>query len=608
MRFLIFSVALSVLMPAIANAGLDKQLDKFSQDPQWRALLHYPRSGAQSYVDDPRFFLSPSGHRDPLAELQATRREFISQPLRRCDYPARAQWLVDRSLIPASAPVCDEYREWRETLDVQQVSLVLAASYLNSPSSMYGHTFLRFTPGGDRSRSDFLAYALNFGANIPPGENDILYAFRGLFGGYPGLFSMQPYYQKIQEYSRLENRDMWEYQLNLSMAEMDRLLRHVWELRDINFDYFFFDENCSFRLLELLEVARPGIDLTSPFEYAAMPVDTVRAVVDAKMVDEVKYRPSKRLELETLLETLSESEQEWVRRLAAGEVDELDSALAQSRQAQVVFTAYRYLRYQSNRDVRSEEVAERSLRLLRQAKALQAADDIAVTPPARSDFGHGTSLLAVNAGWRDLSDASAQASLAYADLNYRISYHDALDSQSGYPPGATLVMGDINLRWQEREGLRLQEFTIMDIRSLSPRDEFFSPISWKVNFGLERLDDAPSQPLVAQLSAGGGVSTKWLGGIAYAMPGVRMEYNSDFREDWRLAPMVNIGQVWQGAVLSAELAARWMDFSGAGQRKQISATANYAYQADRAWRLQLDYRDQPWGDSLGVELSWRRFF
>ena len=48
MRFLIFSVALSVLMPAIANAGLDKQLDKFSQDPQWRALLHYPRSGAQS--------------------------------------------------------------------------------------------------------------------------------------------------------------------------------------------------------------------------------------------------------------------------------------------------------------------------------------------------------------------------------------------------------------------------------------------------------------------------------------------------------------------------------------------------------------------------------
>ena len=148
----------------------------------------------------------------------------------------------------------------------------------------------------------------------------------------------------------------------------------------------------------------------------------------------------------------------------------------------------------------------------------------------------------------------------------------------------------------------------MDIRSLSPRDEFFSPISWQVNFGLERLDDAPSQHLVAQLSAGGGVSTKWLGGIAYAMPGVRMEYNGDFREDWRLAPMVNIGQVWQGAVLSAELAARWMDFSGAGQRKQLSATANYAYQADRAWRLQLDYRDQPWGDSLGVELSWRRFF
>ena len=43
------------------------------------------------------------------------------------------------------------------------------------------------------------------------------------------------------------------------------MLQHIWELRDIVFDYYFFDENCSMRLLELLDVARPGHALAGMF-------------------------------------------------------------------------------------------------------------------------------------------------------------------------------------------------------------------------------------------------------------------------------------------------------------------------------------------------------
>ena len=186
------------------------------------------------------------------------------------------------------------------------------------------------------------------GANIPPGENDLLYAYRGLFGGYPGLFSMQPYYQKIQEYTRLENRDMWEYRLTLADEEIERLLSHVWELRNVNFDYFFFDENCSYRLLELLEVARPGLDLTSPFEYAAMPVDTVREVVDAGLVGQIDYRPSKRLELDTLTAALSAEQRVWVRQLADGDREDLaDTGLDADAQRATYLAAYRYLHFMS---------------------------------------------------------------------------------------------------------------------------------------------------------------------------------------------------------------------------------------------------------------------
>ena len=97
-------------------------------------------------------------------------------------------------------------------------------------------------------------------------------------GGYPGLFALMPYREKLSEYRSLENRDLWEYQLDLTPEETGRMVEHVWELKQIQFDYFFFDENCSYRLLELLQVARPSLDLTSQFPLTAIPTDTVKAV------------------------------------------------------------------------------------------------------------------------------------------------------------------------------------------------------------------------------------------------------------------------------------------------------------------------------------------
>ena len=37
------------------------------------------------------------------------------------------------------------------------------------------------------------------------------------------------------------------------------MLKHLWELQGIAFDYYYFDENCSWQLLGLLEVARPSL-------------------------------------------------------------------------------------------------------------------------------------------------------------------------------------------------------------------------------------------------------------------------------------------------------------------------------------------------------------
>ncbi|MBW2940463.1 Lnb N-terminal periplasmic domain-containing protein [Zhongshania aquimaris] len=613
-RITVQTLLLSLSLPAFSQYADASELP-LAESPSWRALLHFPRQTplfkevTKSYIDDRRFFLAEDGDQNRKAEFDASLAAFAAKPTETaCRFPARYLWLYSQHLVPAGLlSDCGEYNEWRDKIDIERVVLVLAASYLNSPSSMYGHTFLRLDPAGERSESAFLSYALNFAASIPPDENGMLYAYRGILGGYPGLFSMQPYYEKIQEYSRLENRDIWEYPLSLSAAQIDLLLAHTWELRNINFDYYFFDENCSFRLLELLEVALPGLDLTSQFAYAAMPVDTVRAVVESGLTEAPNYRPSKRRELEAVLAGLDGEQRKLVLQLAANEqVLEQPAFLnfSVAVRQQLVVAAYRYLRYSSNREQRTPEQARRSLKLLSQIQSYGVQSAPQPSTPRRPDLGHSTSMFGVAGGTRKHQQ--------YADMEWRISYHDALDVVSGYPPGATLMMGQLKVRWQE-DTLRLQRFDPVAIRSLAPRNEFFAPLSWQVAAGLERLDGSPEQSLVARVSGGAGVSRQFLSGIAYVIPGARLEHNDDAETRLRIAPKVSAGLLWQGDRWASELSVQYLDFGGGrdvgkGVRQSMSLSTNLALSTNQAIRASVDYRKEFAGESAALELSWRRYF
>ena len=54
-------------------------------------------------------------------------------------------------------------------------------------------------------------------------ENPVKYVFMGIFGGYLGKFSINRYYLKIAEYNELENRDIWEFELNLKPDEIRKI-------------------------------------------------------------------------------------------------------------------------------------------------------------------------------------------------------------------------------------------------------------------------------------------------------------------------------------------------------------------------------------------------
>jgi hypothetical protein len=83
-----------------------------------------------------------------------------------------------------------------------------------------------------------------------------------------------------------------------------------------------------------------------------------------------------------------------------------------------------------------------------------------------------------------------------------------MDPDDGYIKGAQINFFDTALRMYPGDGqVQLQRLHFIDILSLSPRDLFFSPFSWKVNTGFDQevLSDG-DEHLVYRLNTGGGLA------------------------------------------------------------------------------------------------------
>ena len=444
-------LALCVCAPLSAAPHIDPQrLQQLANDRFWISLGHYETAklgGWRSYVSDRKFFLAPDGNEHPDHELAATVQALyapasLGEQHAQCVYPARTRWLkAQLNLSDLPAPDCAEFKKWFKDVSPHSAVMIFPAAYLNSPSSMFGHTLLRIDQADVQAdKTSLLSYAINFGAYIEGSDNSILYAWKGLMGGYPGLFALVPYQEKLSEYRSLENRDLWEYRLNLTQAETARMVEHVWELKQIQFDYFFFDENCSYRLLELLQVARPSLRLTEQFPLTAIPTDTVKAVKEAGLVESIEYRPSRERELLSRAQPLSSDEQQWVLNVSADQQvlqEPTFKALPRDRQALIIDAAYRLERYRANGQERDPQRAQRSFELLR-AINKNPAPELQIPQPGLPEDGHESRTWQAGIGTR--------GDRAFGEYGLRMAYHDLNDNAESFPLGAQIEILQMKLR------------------------------------------------------------------------------------------------------------------------------------------------------------------
>ncbi len=592
----ILAIILSMVIISIkSNAQTPLVIKELAQTEQWLALLHIKpkttKSNLQSYVDDKAFFLADDGAINPENELLASINALKEFRDTQCKFPARAKFLFNHIENLASDVInneCTEYLTWRKQLNTTSVVLVFAAAQLNSPSSMYGHTFLRFDPDKVEKNSTYLSYALNFGATIPDDDGGFLYATRGITGGYPGNFAANPYFEKIKEYNRIENRDLWEYKLNLTQNEINTMLAHMWELQGINFDYYFFDENCSFRLLELLDVARPGSKLVDNFPVTTIPLDTIRVVENAGLVSNVFYRESILTELKNQLALLSTSEQALALALSKDETLLTSSqfnSLSINKQQLVLDSAYRYLRYKNTFNGRQNEITKRSFHLLRHLNKNTMTSDVPVVTSTRPDKGHKTTMWSTGVGEND--------SQPYIQLQYRASYHDLIDPTAGYYSGMSLNMMNALIRVYRDDKIKLEKAELLDITSLSPRNDFFTPWSWEANISIEQQWTAGEETLVTQGSAGGGVSYQFLdNSYLFLLATARLEFNNELDNLMSFAPGLHMGFLynWNHAGFLFEVE-HYQFIADQTQRSRIGIQQSWQLANNDSLRISVTYHE-----------------
>jgi hypothetical protein len=464
---------------------------RLAETRAWLTLGHWKPTllGTRSEADSRGFFLSPDGRGDPAAELDATLAAFFA-PLTeaaqhpQCRFPARYALLKERlAFDPDRLPEigCVRFEEWRRILEARGATLLFSSAYMNSPASMYGHTFLRLDRDPDRTGPDRLTdYTVNFSADAWT-SNPILYALLGLGGGFDGRFSTLPYYMKVQEYSNVEHRDLWEYPLRLTDAQLDRLVRHLWELGSTTFDYFFMTENCSYQLLTLLEAAAPELHLAPDLRVKVIPVDTLRALQAVRgLVGPVALRPSHVRVMMARRSGLSAFERSRAVGIAEGAhpAAALDD-LPRQRRAPVLDAALDLVRYQHglSRTQRPREVVtrERAILVARGRLGVASTPPRIDDPPSPPEATHASGRMGLGFG--------VARGRTFEELAYRGAMHDALDAQEGYVEHSTLEMGHFRLRVENRGAAALEEATFIRIVSFMPLDEWIRKPSWRFELG-----------------------------------------------------------------------------------------------------------------------------
>ena len=483
----------------------------------WARLLHFEYSLIrQDYVPavfNSEFYLSPQAL-SLERELELSRQEFAraqevdrdSHPL--CRFPARGLFLQKYYglQLPFQLNQCPKFWQFKSKIEVESVALVFSSYYMANASSAFGHTLLRLKRQGGAGQ-ELLDYGVNYAALMTT-HNPILYGLYGIFGGFQGNFSMTPYFFKIREYNDMESRDLWEYEINLTPQELAFLVAHLWELDRARFTYYYLRKNCAYKILQLLDIVRPELNLIDKLGYFVIPVDTIHALFKVPgLISKVSLRPSQQRKLKARLKALSSAQRKTVlglipavRQKKLGPQD-LHNSQAAVLDALIESTDYLFaqqLLLGKGEDVRGAEAMKMLLLTQRSQLSAEEFEGPKLSQVVSPHLGLPSRRFELG-----MSDSNFHGPAV--NLAYRFSLQDALELGDGHSPNTELEMGHFFFRYlSESRRFYVHDARIVSVIERNPWSEMERPWSWQLRFGAKDLIDTDSLELAPYATLGAG--------------------------------------------------------------------------------------------------------
>jgi len=496
-------------------------------DPYWLKLLHFYSIGESigqwSYKSDivsDDFFLSPNGNKDPKDELKATLKAILSRHKKeqnkhaRCKFIARSKWLQSKLNFP-SLPKhkCPLFERWANLKESTGISIVYVSAYLKNPASTFGHLPVKFNSSERLFGHSLLRPTLNFGAIINPEDNPLVYASKGLFGGYKGVFTDERFYNFNHVYGENELRDLWEYPINFTIEQHHRVAYHAWELlHNVEFTYYFFLDNCAYRMAELLEMAwDDGTRINTSGALWAIPVDVLfklkkinKGIKTSSLIDSSNLISSRQRKLRMRVSFLTKIEQIQLKSLVE-DSNYLDSEIFRSMektsQARIIDALIDYGEYLSKVDLTLDKQNDRE-------KILQYRSKLPILPSLLKEENpksptDGTPPMRFRIG------GVLNSSLGSAfELGAWANYHDLLGDETGHILNSEVVTLDLKMQLRE-ENFDVTQFQLFNIQkyALNPTGiHGDSELSWRARAGWERENFGCLTCLLFRISGGIGGS------------------------------------------------------------------------------------------------------
>ncbi len=467
MKRILLKLALIYAFAAVPLQAVsdDNLIATKAHDPQWLNLIHYKDSFFSSsfQVDEDSFYLSEE--RTPEQELYATISEFKNTPETQCLFPARKLW-IEQSFSGNDFPLvqCDEFDAYKQAFKADSISLVYASGYLGNPASMFGHLLLKLNSGED---VELLDNTFNYGAEVPDDENKLKYIIKGIFGGYPGRFTNQLYHHHMLTYTESELRDLWEYRLKLSQEQVDFLLAHLWELNNVKFTYYFFDENCAYQIAKLLELVSKD-KLTPSYKAWMMPIDVINQLASESgdMVSSVIYHESRQERLYRRFQQLDNHERDVLTELISvpsHRIIGMLKKLTDEEQKRIIDVLYDYYAFleRKNSGLSEEEHNRRNIllghRFTLSASVNKWENEVKQAPHQ----GTASTMVQVSSLYNNEFKSATE-------FRFRVNFYDLLNINAARIPFSSLNALDTTFIYShEYNRLKLKNLDVINIENLN---------------------------------------------------------------------------------------------------------------------------------------------